>query len=140
MFCDVENGGRARWNDEDDKWIIPRLEFTDGSVFQNGIKNGYHGMQQPELDYTRTMRKSNPTNLRFRRENVINLGLEMPDRTTQEYDGSGVVSNVSEILEMHWNYDETDGGDGDHIPFPRDFPRNPYHRFGDEEVSKSCWK
>eukprot|EP00593_Proboscia_inermis_P006533 CAMPEP_0171317450 /NCGR_PEP_ID=MMETSP0816-20121228/80718_1 /TAXON_ID=420281 /ORGANISM="Proboscia inermis, Strain CCAP1064/1" /LENGTH=128 /DNA_ID=CAMNT_0011810715 /DNA_START=16 /DNA_END=402 /DNA_ORIENTATION=+ len=79
------------------------------------------------------MRKSNPTNLRFRRENVIDLGLEMPDRTTQEYDGSGAVSNVSEILEMHWNFDKTNAGDGDHIPFPRDFPKNPYHRFGDEE-------
>ena len=46
-------------------------------------------------------RKQFDSNPRFRYDNIINLDMEMPEKTTQDFEGPGMVSKVDNVLGMN---------------------------------------
>lgn len=81
------------------------------------------GLLRPETDHARRFKACEPDNPRWRYNNVIHLDLDMPERSTQEYEGMGTESNVAHILDM--DIDDSD----QQIQIPDDDdPGNPYLR------------
>lgn len=123
QFDDVAVGGRAVWNEEEERWFIPRMNPSTRTAF---IVGPFHSTDEkllrPETEYARVQRVKDPSNIRFRTQNVIDLELDRPVRLSEIHSGSGQVSSkVSEILKMKI-------GDGslNKIRPERDFPLNPY--------------
>eukprot|EP00898_Chlorokybus_atmophyticus_P006255 jgi/Chlat1/6630/Chrsp482S00879 len=72
---------RARWDDERQEWHIIGLEHA-------GNKSNNMRMQRPMSEYARIA--SAGGNPRFRADNVLALDLDMPERTTYDYDAAAI--------------------------------------------------
>ena len=107
LFDDENNGGCAEWDDEDEKWIIPKLELAGNVVVKNQIPTSIAGLPRPESDYARYQKKIDPKNPRWRYNNVSQFDLEMPDRATSSYgDGSEELSDhIERIVNMSIDQD-----------------------------------
>ena len=80
---------RAQWNPEDDCWIIAKLELTGNNynkIATRPISNPK--LKRPETEYTKSKRQYDASP-RYRYENVATLELELPEKTTQEFEGPG---------------------------------------------------
>lgn len=100
----VEN--RAKWNDEDDCWLIPRSELAGRNVRINRPVTSTQ-LRRSETEYAR-QRKQFDSNPRFRYDNIINLEMEMPEKTTQDFEGQGMVSKVDNVLGMNLHATDDD--------------------------------
>lgn len=82
-------------------------------------------LRRPETEYAR-QRRQHDTSPRYRQENIVNLDLDLPERTTQEYEGPGMVSRVDMILGMPINED-----DGEELTFTNEATglANPYLQY-----------
>eukprot|EP01006_Ploeotia_vitrea_P054289 TRINITY_DN67869_c6_g4_i1.p1 TRINITY_DN67869_c6_g4~~TRINITY_DN67869_c6_g4_i1.p1 ORF type:complete len:778 (-),score=48.57 TRINITY_DN67869_c6_g4_i1:607-2940(-) len=95
----VEN--RAKWSDVDDCWNIPKLESAGRNMkMLRPITNTQ--LKRSETEYAR-QRKQFDSNPRFRYDNIINLDIDMPEKTTQDFEGPGMVSKVDNILGMNFH-------------------------------------
>ncbi|GMH64629.1 hypothetical protein TL16_g04008 [Triparma laevis f. inornata] len=89
-FDAVENGGRAVWQEEEELWVVPRLDIT-GNALRPSRHVSANGLRRPETEYSRH-RKQYDSNPRYKSDNVITTELDMPERTTQDYDGPDMMS------------------------------------------------
>jgi kinesin family protein 3/17 len=119
--------GRARWNDEEDNWVVSHVELAGNRVrVSRPISSA--ALKRPESEYAR-QRKQFDNNPRYRSENIVNLDLDMPERTTQEYEGPGTASRVQQVLQMNMLAD-----DSDDVTFASDGIGNPYLHYTAEET------
>jgi len=133
MLDSAEVGGRAVWNAEAEEWSIPRLDIT-GNARRSQRMVSVNGLPRPESEYTRKCRRHD-TNPRYRYDNVIDLELERPDRTTQDYEGPGMAkSQLSDILNMTM-FDEIDPS-GDVQYTTSTSPKNPYYQYDKKSASE----
>lgn len=106
---------RAFFNAEEDNWVIPRLDLT-GNAIRAPISrpNGSlpRGARRPETDFAR-QRKQFDANPRYKQDNILAQDLDMPNRTTQEFTGANMKSQVDAYLAM----DAANGDDGDDVTF-----------------------
>lgn len=68
-------------------------------------------LRRPESEYSRQRKQYDP-NPRYKYENIANMELDMPEKTTQDFEGPGMSSRVDPVLGMSINED-----DGDDIEF-----------------------
>eukprot|EP00752_Nemacystus_decipiens_P011231 g9981.t1 len=96
---------RAQWNEEAAAWLIPRLELAGNSLLRMRRPVSAVGLPRPETEYARH-RKGYDSNPRYKYDNIIAQDLDMPERTTQEYEGPGMVSRVQPAVVMPLDADE----------------------------------
>ena len=87
------------------------------------------GLSRPETEYAR-QRKQYDANPRYKYDNVINLDIDMPERTTQDYDGPDMASRIGPVLDMTLAGDD----DGEEVRFSA-VPNTlgePYRRYDGE--------
>jgi uncharacterized membrane protein YgcG len=81
-------------------------------------------LKRPESEYAR-QRKQYDSNPRYRSDNILSMELDMPDKTTQDFDGPGMMSRVDPVLGMSLNAD-----DGEDVTFAGDNGiGNPYLQY-----------
>jgi kinesin family protein 3/17 len=100
LYDDVENGGRAVWNETEETWSIPRLVIQDGDI--NTIRERSmtsQSIHRPEIEYARQRRLVDP-NPRWRTENVVDLERIMPTPSTPNRDDPNTLSKIRAILAM----------------------------------------
>mmetsp|Transcript_18809 Transcript_18809/g.45183 ORF Transcript_18809/g.45183 Transcript_18809/m.45183 type:complete len:121 (+) Transcript_18809:494-856(+) len=59
-------------------------------------------LHRPETDYARRRRMVDP-NPRWRTENIVDLDISMPERSTPTYDDPNTISKIRAILAMDLN-------------------------------------
>merc|ERR1712167_392380 len=64
-------------------------------------------LRRPETEYSR-YRKQYDGNPRYKYDNIIATELDMPERTTQEFEGPDMVSRVDNVLSSGMNDDADD--------------------------------
>lgn len=103
-----------------------RLDITGNKLRSNNARPiSNNKLRRPESDYAR-QRKQYDANPRYKYDNTANMDMEMPDKTTQDFDGPGMVSRVDPILGMSIN-----GDDGDEISFSNiGSTPSPYLHYG----------
>ncbi|XP_046405675.1 kinesin-II 95 kDa subunit-like isoform X2 [Ischnura elegans] len=94
---------RTRYNNEDDSWYIiplekmpvnlPRLKSTTAD-------------RRPTSDYARALAKTTD-DPRYKAENVISLSIEMPLRTTQDYEIDEQAQAIRAVLQEALEHEET---------------------------------
>ena len=90
---------RAIWSEEEDEFVVPKMEIS-GNSFRVKRPGSAVGLKKPTSEYARIARNLGEPNPRYRQEDIINLDLDLPERTTEEYDGlvSPKVQNVVQSL------------------------------------------
>lgn len=95
---------RARWEEEREIWVLERLE--DESKDEKGALTGgtikrpisAAGQRRPISAFAKMVIAIGEMNPRFKSDNILNLELDMPERTTYDYDGIGMDERVQVFL------------------------------------------
>ena len=90
---------RAQWDENEDDWVLKEAKLSKQT--QGKRPSSAVGLKQPTSEYARIAKGLGDTNTRFRHDNILSLDLELPERTTEDYNGfiSGKIKNmISAIL------------------------------------------
>lgn len=118
---------RATWRDEADCWNIQKLELSGNQLHgakRRPISSGK--LRRPESEYAR-QRKKNDSNPRFKYDNTLSMDLDLPDKTTQDFEGAGMTSRVDPVLGMGIN--DADDDDNDIVFSTIEPIANPYLQY-----------
>lgn len=89
----------AKWNDEREQWILHRDTETKRKSVQVAKRPvSASGLRRPTSDFSKTANAVGDLNPRFRSENILCLDLDLPERTTFDYDPHGGPANVQQAL------------------------------------------
>lgn len=120
---------RAQFNQEEDQWVVPRLDLT-GNALRAPVSRPVAGKtRRPETDFAR-QRKQYDANPRYKYDNILGMDLDMPEKTTQEFSGPGMKSRVDMILGMDMNGDEGDDIAFDNASAQQPAISSPYLSYG----------
>lgn len=78
----------TEWNDEQQDWIIVHpakikmIKKKDSKRPQSAV-----GLKRPTSEYSRIAKGLGDLNPRYKFDNIIQLDLDMPERTTEDYEG-----------------------------------------------------
>lgn len=77
----------AEWNEDLNDWSIKNP--TTFKEIKSGSKRPQSavGMKRPTSEYSRIAKGLGDLNPRYKFENILQLDLDMPERTTEEYEG-----------------------------------------------------
>jgi kinesin family member 3B len=98
--------GRCRFDEENDEWFLEKQQLTGNSIRrpQSATVNG----KRPVSAAAKAAARMGVDNPRFKSENVLALELDMPDRTTRDYDDRGFddgeVFSVPAIPNVYFSY------------------------------------
>ncbi|KAK3264115.1 Envelope glycoprotein gp160 [Cymbomonas tetramitiformis] len=88
---------RAVWEEEHECWILERLaDPTKVEKMKRPVSAALN--KRPVTDYAKIASAMGDQNPRFKSENILNLELDMPERTTYDYEGPGMNSRVQAAL------------------------------------------
>ncbi|XP_071954651.1 kinesin-II 95 kDa subunit-like [Antedon mediterranea] len=89
---------RAEFDEEGDQWSLKPLAKTEGPTQMAKRPVTASGNRRPITDYAKTIarRGSNP---RYKAENILKIDLDMPNRTTRDYEGPTVAPRVQAALD-----------------------------------------
>ena len=116
---------RATWNQEEDAWVVQKLDLS-GNRIRSARPVSNSTLRRPESEYAR-QRKQYDNNPRYRYENIISMDLDKAEKTTQDFDGPGMVSRVDPVLAMNIN-----DNDDEEITFADSGIPNPYLQYGND--------
>ena len=86
---------RAEWDEEQETWMLrKRLQKVD----RRPISTAQH--RRPMTAYAQAAVALGDHNPRYKTDNILALALDMPDRTTADYSGSQIHTQVW----RHWNF------------------------------------
>merc|ERR1719334_2180273 len=106
---------RAFFDEDDDKWKLQPLSEANAGSAIGGSGTGVlkrpvsaAGQRRPVSEYAKmAARGGNP---RYKGENILQLELDMPGRTTREWEGPTVAPRVQAALDaaLQEDYDDVD--------------------------------
>ncbi|MEW5311561.1 MAG: hypothetical protein WDW38_003270 [Sanguina aurantia] len=92
---------RAHWDDEREVWVLERLsDLGKREVAAGNVKRpvSASGQRRPTSEFSKLASAMGDMNPRFKSENILNLELDMPERTTYDYEGPGVDPRVQAAI------------------------------------------
>jgi hypothetical protein len=88
---------RAHWDDEREVWVLERLsDIGKRETATGAVKRPVSAStaRRPTSDFAKLANAMGDMNPRFKSENILNLELDLPERTTYDYEGPGVDPRV----------------------------------------------
>ncbi len=98
LFNSDQNGGIAKWDETDESWYIPHIDLAANNRISRRLVSE-PGLFRPESEYSRRRRQIDK-DVRWKSKDVMQLDLQMPEQSTQEYQGPETVSKINCILDM----------------------------------------
>jgi kinesin family member 3B len=95
---------RAHWDDEREVWVLERLSDVGKRESATGATRrpvSASGQRRPTSDFAKLASAMGDMNPRFKSENILNLELDLPERTTYDYEGPGVDPRVQVRVQVH---------------------------------------
>ena len=91
---------RAQWNEEKDAWLLERLS-TVSDADQSAMRRplSASGSKRPVSEYAKVAAVLGDQNPRFKGENILVMELDLPDRTTYDYDGEESILEAQNALD-----------------------------------------
>mmetsp|Transcript_17939 Transcript_17939/g.53743 ORF Transcript_17939/g.53743 Transcript_17939/m.53743 type:complete len:766 (-) Transcript_17939:710-3007(-) len=91
---------RAHWDDEREVWVLERLSDVGKREAAALVRRPVSavGTRRPTSSFAKMANAMGDMNPRFRGENILNLELDMPERTTYDYEGPGANADVQKAL------------------------------------------
>lgn len=76
------------WNEEENDWIINHpAKMIHKKAESSRRPQSAVGMKRPTSEYSRIAKGLGDLNPRYKFDNIIQLELDMPERTTEDYEG-----------------------------------------------------
>ena len=77
------------WNETENDWVInhPAKSMDLKKTKDNRRPQSAVGMKRPTSEYSRIAKGLGDLNPRYKFDNIISLELDMPERTTEDYEG-----------------------------------------------------
>ena len=99
----------AQWNDEINDWTI-KNPMTMKEVKGQSSKRPVSavGMKRPTSEYSRIAKGLGDLNPRYKFDNILQLDLDMPERTTEDYEGMP-SAKVQQAIQAILNDDDGAG-------------------------------
>ena len=95
---------RAVWEDDEDQWALERLASGAASENRHPPRpvSATPGCNRPTTDHARVAAALGDLNPRYKSENILNLTLDVPDRTTFDWDPNdpGATDSVQAVLDI----------------------------------------
>ncbi|XP_012274142.1 kinesin-like protein KIF3B [Orussus abietinus] len=88
---------RIRFDDEEDKWVMKDPEPSSLEYLER--LTAAPGARRPVSEYARIALAMARSGYRYAGENILNLELDMPPRTTLEYQGPKIAPTIQAVLE-----------------------------------------
>lgn len=90
---------RAHWDEEREVWVLERLSDI-GKRDTGNVKRpvSASGQRRPTSDFAKLANAMGDMNPRFKSDNILNLELDMPERTTYDYEGPGMDPRVQAAI------------------------------------------
>ena len=93
------------WDEAEEKWKIPDLEIKGGEIDVIRERSmTRQSLHRPETDYAK-QRRDVDSNPRWRTDNVVDLEMTVPSRSTPHRDDPNTISKIRAILAMDLNDD-----------------------------------
>lgn len=109
---------RAQWDEEKDAWLLERLSDSQGGGDAAGAQlrrpQSASGAKRPVSEYAKVAAALGDQNPRFKGENILVMELDLPDRTTYDYDGEESITDAQTALDAVLHSDQ--GGPGSVLP------------------------
>lgn len=104
LFVPAEEVGKvtrsARWDDEQELWTLEATRDVKREVKAAKRPVSASGLRRPTTDFTKTAHAMGDLNPRFRSENILSLELDLPERTTFDYDPHAASGDVQDALNL----------------------------------------
>eukprot|EP01015_Nassula_variabilis_P002600 TRINITY_DN114_c0_g1_i8.p1 TRINITY_DN114_c0_g1~~TRINITY_DN114_c0_g1_i8.p1 ORF type:complete len:386 (-),score=112.38 TRINITY_DN114_c0_g1_i8:126-1283(-) len=91
---------RCVWNDESDEWMVDNLATRDKYTAQKPSSS--FGLKRPLCEMARVARTIGDFNPRFKYDNIMQLDLDLPERTTEDIQ-EGLTQKVENTIELALN-------------------------------------
>lgn len=89
---------RCVWSDTEDTYVIPRMDLTGNCIrAQVARPVSEEGLLRPETEYARQRKQYDPSP-RYKYDNILRQDIDLPERTTQVYEGPGMTSRVASAM------------------------------------------
>ena len=93
LYDSVENGGRAVWDEAQERWKIPDLKHDGGGQQLVERRMTNQSVHRPETEYARRRKLVDP-NPRWHTEDIVDLDLVMPNRSTPNPGDPNTTSKI----------------------------------------------
>ena len=75
------------WNEEDNDWVINHPAKIHHQKKESKRPQSAVGLKRPTSEYSRIAKGLGDLNPRYKFDNILQLDLDMPERTTEDYEG-----------------------------------------------------
>lgn len=75
------------WSEEHNDWVINHPAKFKGTNKASKRPQSAVGMKRPTSEYSRIAKGLGDLNPRYKFDNILQLDLDMPERTTEDYEG-----------------------------------------------------
>ncbi len=93
------------WNDEINDWVIRTPGFKDVKTGSKRPQSAV-GMKRPTSEYSRIAKGLGDLNPRYKFDNILQMDLDMPERTTEDYEGMP-SAKVQQAIQAILNDDDS---------------------------------
>jgi hypothetical protein len=100
----------TEWNEDINDWVIKKPGFKDAKTGSKRPQSAV-GMKRPTSEYSRIAKGLGDLNPRYKFDNILQLDLDMPERTTEDYEGMP-SAKVQQAIQAILNDDDA----GENIP------------------------
>lgn len=88
---------QARYDEEQEEWKLCANNMNDNCLMRRPVS--YSGRRRPISEFAlQEAKKSNVESVRYKGENIVNYELDMPCRTTHEYQSPKVSASLQAVL------------------------------------------
>lgn len=77
----------TQWNEDLNDWVINHPASIKAQKKDNKRPQSAVGLKRPTSEYSRIAKGLGDLNPRYKFDNILQLDLDMPERTTEDYEG-----------------------------------------------------
>jgi kinesin family member 3B len=96
---------QARWDDATETWTREQLQSKRADRLARRPVSA-SGLRRPTSEFTKSAHAMGDLNPRFRSENILTLELDLPERTTFDFDPDGVTESAQQALNLAFADDD----------------------------------
>lgn len=94
---------RAKWDVDEEEWVLAQRTIEEGLSIRSKRPQSATGARRHVSDYARINAAMGDRNPRYKTENILSLELDLPERSTFDFDRHSMTSEVHSTLQRLWS-------------------------------------
>jgi len=93
---------RAKWDVDEEEWVLATRTIEEGLSIRSKRPQSASGARRHLSDYARMNAAMGDRNPRYKTENIITLELDLPERTTFDFDRQSMTGEMHNTIQQLW--------------------------------------